>query len=71
MINKKNFKTFEELQEFTIENKDFIKIINIERVYEDREITNHVYYNSFIGYDLYFENKKEKIEDWNLKEEDD
>ena len=31
MINKKNFKTFEELQEFTIENKDFIKIINIER----------------------------------------
>lgn len=63
MINKKNFKTFEELQEFTIENKDFIKIINIERVYEDREITNHVYYNSFIGYDLYFENKKENIED--------
>ena len=29
MINKKNFKTFKRLQEFTTENKDFIKIIQI------------------------------------------
>lgn len=53
MIKSKNFKNLTELNDF-VESTKSIKIITINGLYEDREISYNCYYNAHVGYELIY-----------------
>lgn len=54
MIKSKNFKDLNALNEFVKSSTKSIKIITINRIYEDREISYNCYYSAHVGYELIY-----------------